>query len=89
MIQAISKLMTFDDFLEWKPENGRYELDNGVIVEMQTTGKHTDMGRETALPCPAFSRIPYLIKIDQLGTSDKPYIHKPSNMSTKLKQLRR
>ena len=40
MTQAISKLMTFDEFLEWKPENGRYELHNGFIVEMQTTGKH-------------------------------------------------
>ncbi len=43
MIQTISKLMTFDDFLEWKPENGRYELHNGVIVEMQTTGKHEEV----------------------------------------------
>ncbi|NJK65530.1 MAG: Uma2 family endonuclease [Microcoleus sp. SU_5_3] len=43
MIQAISKLVTFDDFLEWKPENGRYELRNGVIVEMQTTGKHEEV----------------------------------------------
>ena len=34
MTQAISKLMTFDEFLEWKPENGRYELHNGVIVEI-------------------------------------------------------
>jgi Uma2 family endonuclease len=43
MIQAISKLMTFDEFLEWKPEKGRYELHNGVIVEMQTTGKHEEV----------------------------------------------
>ncbi len=43
MIQTISKLMTFDEFLEWKPENGRYELHNGVIVEMQTTGKHEEV----------------------------------------------
>ena len=43
MIQTISKLMTFDDFLEWKPENRRYELHNGVIVEMQTTGKHEEV----------------------------------------------
>ena len=42
MIQAISKLITFDNFLEWKPENGRYELHNGVIVEMPNpTGKHS------------------------------------------------
>ncbi len=43
MIQAISKLLTFDQFLEWKPEAGFYELHNGVIVEMQTTGKHEEV----------------------------------------------
>jgi len=43
MIQAISKLLTFDEFLEWKTENSRYELHNGVIVEMQTTGKHEEV----------------------------------------------
>ncbi|MEZ2225926.1 MULTISPECIES: Uma2 family endonuclease [unclassified Microcoleus] len=42
MTQAISKLMIFDEFLECKPENGRYELHNGVIVEMPNpTGKHS------------------------------------------------
>lgn len=42
MTQAIPKLITFDDFLEWKPENGHYELHNGVIVEMPNpTGKHS------------------------------------------------
>ncbi|MBD2180792.1 Uma2 family endonuclease [Aerosakkonema funiforme] len=42
MTQALPKLMTFDEFLEWKPENGRYELHKGVIVEMPNpTGKHS------------------------------------------------
>jgi Uma2 family endonuclease len=42
MTQAISKLIMFDEFLEGKPENGRYELHNGVIVEMPNpTGKHS------------------------------------------------
>ena len=42
MTQAISKLVTFDEFLEGKPENGRYELHNRVIVEMPNpTGKHS------------------------------------------------
>jgi Uma2 family endonuclease len=42
MTQAISKLMTFDEFLEWKPQNGRYELHNSVMVEMPNpTGKHS------------------------------------------------
>ena len=42
MTQTIPKLIIFDDFLEWKPENRRYELHNGVIVEMPNpTGKHS------------------------------------------------
>lgn len=42
MTQAISKLMTFDEFLEGKPENRRYELHKGVIIEMPNpTGKHS------------------------------------------------
>jgi Uma2 family endonuclease len=42
MTQAISKLMSFDEFLEGKPENGGYELHNSVMVEMPNlTGKHS------------------------------------------------
>jgi Uma2 family endonuclease len=42
MTQAISKLITFDEFIEGKPETGRYELHNGVIVAMPNpTGKHS------------------------------------------------
>ena len=40
MVQAKPKLMTFQEFLDWKPETGRYELHDGVIVEMQPTGPH-------------------------------------------------
>lgn len=46
MIQAISKQVTFDEFIEWYPENSehRYELHNGVIVEMpKPTGKHSEI----------------------------------------------
>ncbi|MEL6879754.1 MAG: Uma2 family endonuclease [Cyanobacteria bacterium J06607_10] len=32
--------MTFQEFLAWKPETGRYELHDGAIVEMQPTGPH-------------------------------------------------
>ncbi|NET08885.1 MAG: Uma2 family endonuclease [Symploca sp. SIO2B6] len=32
--------MSFQEFLAWKPDNGRYELHDGVIVEMQPTGPH-------------------------------------------------
>ena len=46
MIQAIPKSVTFDEFIEWYPENSqhRYELHNGVIVEMPlATGDHSDV----------------------------------------------
>jgi Uma2 family endonuclease len=42
MIHAIPRLITFNEFLEGKPENGHYELHNGVIIEMPNpTGKHS------------------------------------------------
>ncbi|UKP01329.1 Uma2 family endonuclease [Nostoc sp. UHCC 0870] len=43
MTQALPKIVTFEDFIAWYPENSgvRYELHNGEIVEMaQPTGKH-------------------------------------------------
>jgi len=48
MTQAlhIQKLFTFDEFIEWYPKNStlRYELHNGVIVEMPPpTGDHEDV----------------------------------------------
>ncbi|MCU0541936.1 MAG: Uma2 family endonuclease [Oscillatoriaceae cyanobacterium Prado104] len=44
--QAITKKVTFDEFAAWYPENSvrRYELRNGVIVEMPLgTGDHSDV----------------------------------------------
>lgn len=44
MIQAIAKHITFDEFIAGYPENSehRYELHNGVIVEMpKPTGRHS------------------------------------------------
>ncbi|MEH2036515.1 Uma2 family endonuclease [Nostoc sp.] len=44
MIQAIHKLVTFEDFAAWRPEGGRYELHDGVIVEMpQPVGDHENV----------------------------------------------
>jgi Uma2 family endonuclease len=40
MIQAVSQWMSFQEFLAWKPETGRYELHDGVVVDMQPTGTH-------------------------------------------------
>jgi Uma2 family endonuclease len=44
--QAELKLYTFDEFIEWYPENSevRYELHDGVIVEMpKPQGEHSDL----------------------------------------------
>lgn len=41
MTQALTKTITFDQFIESYPDQGRYELRNGVILEMpQPTGEH-------------------------------------------------
>jgi hypothetical protein len=34
MTQALPKLVTFKEFTEWRPEGVRYELHEGVVVEM-------------------------------------------------------
>lgn len=43
MTQAITKITTFEEFLDWKPENKQYELHEGVVIEMQPTGKHEEI----------------------------------------------
>ncbi len=42
MTRTLPKLVTYEKFIEWLPNDGkRYELHDGVIVEMsQPTGKH-------------------------------------------------
>ena len=46
MIQVpIASPMSFEAFLEWYPEDGRrYELIEGVVIEMLPTGPHEDVG---------------------------------------------
>ncbi len=43
MVQSLPKLLTFDEFIAWLPEDRRYELHDGTIIEMQPTGKHEDI----------------------------------------------
>lgn len=43
MIQAIPKHITFDEFIAWYPDDGRYELIDGQVIEMQPTGKHEEV----------------------------------------------
>ncbi|HAX85283.1 MAG TPA: hypothetical protein DCY91_03230 [Cyanobacteria bacterium UBA11370] len=42
-IQTFPETLTFDQFLEWYPEDGRYELIDGKVFEMQPTGQHEDV----------------------------------------------
>ena len=40
-IQTTIKSITFEEFLEWYPDGkGRFELRNGVILEMNPNGEH-------------------------------------------------
>ncbi len=44
MIAPQTQPISFEEFLEWYPEDGkRYELIEGVIVEMLPTGSHEDI----------------------------------------------
>lgn len=52
MIPIIPELVTFDEFIDWYPENSEhyYELHNGETLEMpKATGKHSKVAGFTAL----------------------------------------
>ncbi|MGK7893232.1 MAG: Uma2 family endonuclease [Xenococcus sp. (in: cyanobacteria)] len=64
MAQAIFQLKTLEEFLDWYPDGyGRYELWNGVVIEMQPTGTHEQVG--------GFLGIKLAVEIDRLAL---PYI---------------
>ena len=67
MVQSLTKLVTFDEFIAWYPENSeyRYELHNGVIVEMpKGTGQHSEISGflniEVGVVCRNI-RLPYFL----------------------------
>ena len=44
MIQSIPKQVTFEEFILWYPDGkGRYELHNGIIIEMNPTGNNEEV----------------------------------------------
>lgn len=45
MIATVTQKLTFDQFLVECPEDGRYELVNGEIVEMNSTRNHDDVAK--------------------------------------------
>lgn len=65
MTQALPKLVTFEEFVDWLPENSgvRYELHNGEIIKMsQPVGEHEEVT--------GFLTIKLSVAIDRL---DLPY----------------
>ncbi len=65
MTQALPKLVTFEEFVDWLPENSgvRYELHNGEIIQMaQPVGEHEEVT--------GFLTIKLSVAIDRL---DLPY----------------
>jgi len=51
MIQAIPKQLTFDEFIDWYPENSeyRYELHDGIIIAVpKPRGKHSEVAGFTS-----------------------------------------
>jgi Uma2 family endonuclease len=48
MISTVTNKLTFDQFLVECPEDGRYELVNGEIVEMNATRNHDDVADFTS-----------------------------------------
>jgi Uma2 family endonuclease len=67
MVQALSKTktITFEEFTQWKPDERRYELHDGVIIEMsQPTGDHENIVGFLALEISADIKrlhLPYFI----------------------------
>ncbi|WP_017654916.1 Uma2 family endonuclease [Fortiea contorta] len=43
MFQALPKTVTFAEFLDCKPDCGRYELHDRIIIEMQPVGDHQEI----------------------------------------------
>ena len=73
----IQKLVTFDEFIEWYPENAtlRYELHNGVIIEMTPpTGDHEDVvGFLTQKIAAEFERCQLPYRIPKSGLVKTPH----------------
>ncbi len=86
MTQALPKLTTFSEFIDWLPENSgvRYELHNGNIIEMaQPVGEHEEVTGFLGIEIPVIIKrlgLPYsipnkvIVKPPQKDTSYFPDI---------------
>ncbi len=65
MVQVLQRHLSFEEFLEWYPEDGgRYELIDGEVKEMRPVGDHEELaGRITRMLDREIERLdlPYLI----------------------------
>lgn len=70
MVQAVSELMTLEEFWDWYPDGyGRYELRNGVPIKMQPTGTHGQVGGFLSLELAVEIKrlqLPYIIPLEAL-----------------------
>ncbi|MFM6592175.1 MAG: Uma2 family endonuclease, partial [Dolichospermum sp.] len=48
MVQALTKLLTFADFILEYGNNPRYELADGELIDMEPTGPHETVGGKIA-----------------------------------------
>jgi Uma2 family endonuclease len=81
MVQAPPKLLSFEEFLDWYPENGIYELHEGVVVELQPTGTHEKIAGFITAQCtleiyrlklPFFTPSGCLVKTPSAESSYRP-----------------
>ena len=75
MTTTLPKTVTFEEFIEWYPDGrGRYELIEGVVVEMNPTGDHEEVA--------AFLNRKLNVEIDRLNLPyfiPRTYLVKPPN----------
>ncbi|MDF5713096.1 MAG: Uma2 family endonuclease [Rhizonema sp. NSF051] len=78
MTQTLPKLVTYKEFIEWLPNDGkRYELHDGVIVEMsQPTGKHEKVT--------SFLTLELAVKVRSLGV---PYLLPKTALVKQLEKI--
>ncbi|MDZ8035323.1 Uma2 family endonuclease [Nostoc sp. DedSLP04] len=91
MFQALPKTIAFEEFLNWKPDGGCYELHDGVIVEMQPVGDHEEingfLAGEITLEFKRL-KLPYLIPKQALvKVPDKESGYSPDVIAINQKNL--
>ena len=82
MYQVTPQLMSFEEFLEWHPDDGSiFELINGVPIEMNPTGEHEEIsGFLSGILFTEIGRLSLLYSVPKTATvrpRREGYGHKP------------